>query len=478
MQITNSTIKEAVERLAHAVPRALLVGGYVRDMIMQREGKDVDIEVYGLAAPALIEVVEKLFGRADVTGESFGVIKIMLDAEHELDISLPRRESKNGNGHKAFLVESDPLMTIEEALKRRDFTVNAIAWDPLTDEIIDPYQGQADIASRTLRVVNEKTFQEDPLRVFRGIQFAARLEFGIEEKTFLLMREMVDRGDLDHLSKERVTDEWKKLLLRAEKPSIGFAFMQTLGIIERYYPELDALHNVPQEPEWHPEGDVWIHTMMAVDEAVHVLRTSYHIFSFSFPPLIIMLGALCHDLGKPAATKKIEGRWRAFNHEELGVEPSKSFLRRFTFGHEVERMIIPIVREHLKPSALYRQFHRGEMTEQQYVNAVRRLLKRINGVPLELFLSVTEADVQGRGITKETGNYPEGRLLRDTVRRYNLEEVAQELLLTGQELIDEFGFSEGEKLGRMIARIEEARDEGEISTKDEARDLVRSYGKQ
>jgi tRNA nucleotidyltransferase (CCA-adding enzyme) len=462
MEIKDPIIKSAVEKLARAVPRALLVGGYVRDLLLDRNPKDADVEVYGVDGEQLLEITEKLFNTVDIIGESFGVIKVFLEEGRELDISLPRRESKNGKGHKGFLIESDGSMSIEDAFKRRDFTVNAIGFDLKTGDAVDPYDGRKDIEERVLRVVDEKTFQDDPLRVFRGVQFAARLGFAIEPKTLGLMKEMVARGDLDELSKDRITDEWKKLLLKADRPSIGFHLMNDLGIIERYYPEVKALQGTKQEAEWHPEGDVWTHTLMVIDEAARLDRRN----------LVTMLGALCHDFGKPLTTKMVDGRIRSHGHEEAGMVPAKAFCRRFTFGSDLEHSVLAITRDHLKPSIHYRQFHKGELSEAQYANVIRRLLKRLRGVVLDDYLTVTEADVRGRGKEPYRGEYTEGKFFRSIVHRYNLEEVANQLLLTGQELIDSFGLKEGKELGEIIDAIEQARDDGRIETKEQAREFV------
>ena len=276
----------AVTRLAEAVadqpadprftptePRALLVGGSVRDLMWGEPPKDVDVEVFGLAPDKLEALVRQLFSRVDVVGASFGILKVFLDEGHELDVGLPRKESKTGKGHRGFVIESDPALTLREAARRRDFTINAIALDPLTGALHDPFDGATDLERKVLRVVDEKTFSEDPLRVYRGVQLAARLQFSIDGRTLSLMKTMVHHGALDELTKERVTDEWKKLLVKAEKPSIGLKLMLELGMIERYYPELAALMNTPQEPEWHPEGDVWIHTNMVIDQAAKLLAS-------------------------------------------------------------------------------------------------------------------------------------------------------------------------------------------------------------
>ncbi|HMH43369.1 MAG TPA: hypothetical protein VK557_07800, partial [Pyrinomonadaceae bacterium] len=283
---------DIVLKLAEAVRdaggRAFLVGGCVRDESMGRQPKDWDVEVYGVDPLRLREILDR-FGEVNAVGEAFTVYKI---GAH-LDISLPRRERKSGRGHRAFIVEGDPAMTIEDAASRRDFTINAILKDPLTGEVIDPFRGREDLAARILRAVSAKTFGEDSLRVLRAAQFAARFEFDIDEQTVDLCRSI----DLLDLPAERIWGEMEKLLLRAQRPSIGIDWLRRLGAIDQLFPELKTLIDVPQDPEWHPEGDVFVHTCLAIDRAHELIDDLDHPRQVT-----IMLAALCHDFGKPATT--------------------------------------------------------------------------------------------------------------------------------------------------------------------------------
>ncbi|PYR11968.1 MAG: hypothetical protein DMF99_06105 [Acidobacteria bacterium] len=224
--------------------RALIVGGWVRDRLMGRDSPDIDIEVFQLPSDRLRQVLESL-GRVEAVGESFQVYKV-----GDIDVSLPRRDSKAGRGHKGFIVVGDPDMMIEEAARRRDFTVNAVSWDPLTGDYFDPFDGRGDLARRVLRAVDPATFPDDSLRVLRAIQFAARLEFAVDDDTRALCRAI----PLDDLPAERVWGEIEKLLF-ASRPSIGFALALDLGAVDKLFPELRALVGCAQEPEWHPEGE-------------------------------------------------------------------------------------------------------------------------------------------------------------------------------------------------------------------------------
>ncbi|MDP9266015.1 MAG: tRNA nucleotidyltransferase, partial [Chloroflexota bacterium] len=237
--------------------RALVVGGWVRDRVMGRPSKDLDLEVYGLPADR-VKALLGAFGSVNTVGESFTVYKVA-----GVDVALPRRESKTGRGHRAFEVEGDPHLSFDDAARRRDFTVNAIAWDPLTNDIIDPFKGQEDLAARMLRAVDARTFGDDSLRVLRAAQFAARFEFRLDGATRDLCRQI----QLDDLPAERIWGEIEKLLLLAARPSIGFELALDLLVIDRLFPEIKALVGCPQEPDWHPEGDVWVHTLMVIDQA-------------------------------------------------------------------------------------------------------------------------------------------------------------------------------------------------------------------
>ena len=334
------------------------------------------MEVFGIPAQDLPAILEP-FGNVEPIGKSFPVYKIA-----NIDVGLPRRESKSAPGHKGFVVEGDPSMTIEEAARRRDFTVNAISWDPLTDEYFDPSNGRADLEKKLLSVVDPVTFGDDSLRVLRAIQFAARFEMTLDEQTKALCRAI----RLDDLPPERIWGEMEKLLLRAQRPSIGFALALELGVVDQLFPELKALVGCEQEHEWHPEGDVWVHTLQVIDQARQRIDDLDRADQF-----IVMLGAVTHDFGKPATTAFLDGRIRSINHEEEGVAPASAFLDRLNIhsidGKDVRGQVLGLVAHHLKPGMLYKV--REELTD----GAFRRLSQKAN---LELLARVAKSDCLGR----------------------------------------------------------------------------------
>lgn len=473
---TPPSLLDAILKLTQAVrsrlPHAgcLLVGGFVRDLLLGLSPTDADIEVYGVDVETLERLVQELFpGRVHLVGRAFGVFKIRLDDEYELDVALPRHESKTGHGHKDFAVQGDPLLDPAEAARRRDFTINAIMMDPLTGELVDPWHGQQDLEKRILRVVDVHHFGEDPLRVYRAVQFAARFELTLEAETLATLKAMVAAGELDYLPAERVTEEWRKLLLKAEKPSIGLKLMRELGIIKKYYPELQALIGVEQDAEWHPEGDVWVHTCMCVDAAAKLLH-------YSTTPLLhsiqVMLGALCHDLGKPSTTalapKNGVMHIRSLGHEQAGIEPTKTFLRRFTFGEDVERAAVVAANDHLKPGMLWMQQQKGQLTPEQYRNAVRKTIRRIQPVSARVLVAVAEADFRGRTLPESSAPvYEPGAMFMRVVEELEAAGEPLKPLLRGEDLLV-LGVSPGPTMGRIIRAVEEARDRGEVKTKEEA----------
>jgi tRNA nucleotidyltransferase (CCA-adding enzyme) len=382
VKLDASLVSDAVRVARHVAARggrALAVGGFVRDQLLGHPSKDLDLEVFGIPQHDLPGILAEL-GRVEPVGQAFPVFKL-----GAIDVALPRRESKTGRGHKGFAVEGDPSMSLEDAARRRDFTINAIAWDPLTGEYLDPCGGRADLDHRILRVVDPLRFGDDSLRVLRALQFAARFEATLEPASARLCRTIA----LDDLPAERIWGEMEKLLLVAERPSLGFALARDLGVIEQLFPEMVPLYACPQDPEWHPEGDVWTHTLMVMDEA---RRRNGDLGRA--PLAILMLGAVCHDLGKPATTAVIDGRIRSPGHEAAGVAPATALLDRLNIHTlddvDVRRQVLGLVAEHLRPSA----FFKAQDTVRD--GAFRRLAARVD---MELLTRFATADCHGRGGT-------------------------------------------------------------------------------
>jgi len=444
MTAAGGTPTEFARAIAEAVRdrggRALLVGGCVRDDILGRAPKDLDLEVFGIPASDLQGLLQQ-FGRVDLVGESFAVYKV-----GGLDVALPRRESKSGRGHKGFVIEGDPDLSYADAARRRDFTINAISRDPLTGELIDPFGGRADLDARRLRVVDPRFFGDDSLRVLRALQFAARFELSVDADT----RDILRAIPLDDLPAERVWGEIEKLLLQAARPSIGFALARDLDIVQRCWPELAALIDCPQEYEWHPEGDVWIHTLMVIDEARKRIEGLDR-----GPAAAMMLGAVCHDLGKPAATAVIDGRIRSPGHEEGGVAPATALLDRWNVqsldGYDVRRAVLGLVAHHLKPSA----FKKAPTPVSD--GAFRRLAQKVD---LELLARFAKADCHGRA-----GNFDCSAMdwFLDRARALGVEHHPPAPLLLGRHLI-ELGVAPGPRMGEILRQVYEKQLDGEIQT--------------
>ncbi len=474
-------LADAIRRTADAVakhpadarhpallPQACLVGGYVRDLLLGLPSLDADMEVYNLPAEALQALLEGLFpGNVHLVGKSFGIYKIRVSEGHDLDVALPRRERKSGTGHKGFDVEPDPFLDPVEAARRRDFTVNAIAFDPLSGELIDPYGGMKDLEARILRVVDAKTFVEDPLRAFRAVQLAARFALTVDVGTLDVLQDLTAGGETDSLSHERIGQEMKKLLLLAEKPSLGLTLAKDIGLIGRHFPHLNALIGTPQDPEWHPEGDVWVHTLMVVDEAAHIIRQTDRGLTDE-EKFQTMFGALCHDLGKPATTQTVEGRIRSRGHEEAGSPQAQSLALRLTFPYLISQAASAIASEHLKPSALYADLQKGTLDAAGYANAVRRLLRRLLPLGWKPFIAACEADWRGRGIPeRHTAAYDIGKTFVEAIERDALAHEAATPLLQGRDLL-ELGLEPGPRVGEIIRAIEDKRDAGEVRSKEDA----------
>jgi tRNA nucleotidyltransferase (CCA-adding enzyme) len=449
-------VRRLLESLRAAGGRPYLVGGVVRDALLGRPHKDVDVEVYGLAAPRLREVLAA-HGPVNAVGEAFTVYKLsgLEGVEGALDVSLPRRDSKVGPGHRGISVAGDPELGLEEAARRRDFTINALLYDPFERRVVDPCGGQTDLRQRVLRAVDPATFGEDPLRALRAVQFAARFGLRVDPATARLCASM----PLAELPAERIFGEIEKLLLKAPRPSIGLALLKEWGLLPVVAPELVPLADTPQEPEWHPEGDVWTHTLLAIDEAARLVD------GLDAPrALAVLLGTLCHDLGKPATTAVIDGRIRSMDHEQAGVAPTLSLLDRWNVhtrdGYDVRAQVVGLVANHLKPGQLY------DDRERVSDGAIRRLARRCEP---ELLYRVARADCLGR-----TGHFPPVAMewFLERVRQLDVARRAPEPILMGRHLLA-LGVPAGPEVGRILRAVYERQLDGAVSTLDEALDEAR-----
>ena len=463
----NRAVLMICEAVRAAGGRAMLVGGWVRDYLLGIESKDFDIEVYGVEPARLRALLEEI-APVNAVGGQFAVYKLAfytpstidyqnIDLKNsdpknrfEIDVSLPRRESKSGRGHRGFTIEGDPHMPFEEAARRRDFTVNAILYDPLTNEIIDPFGGAQDLEKRLLRAVAAETFVEDSLRVLRAVQLAARFEMAVETRTAELCRS-IELADLPH---ERIWGEMEKLLTMRARPSIGLQVALELGVLDKLFPEIRALVGCPQEYERHPEGDVFIHTKLAIDEAARLVD--------DLPKekrIAVMLAVLCHDLGKPVATEIIDGRIRSAGHDEAGLEPSQRVMNTLGLytlsGYDVRSQVLGLVREHLRPEQFYDE--RESITD----GAFRRLARKVE---LDLLYRVAKANALARGPAASSVKQD---WFIEKAQALGVEHSAPEPILKGRHLI-EAGFGPGPRMGEILRLVYDLQLDGQITDLDQA----------
>ena len=449
-------MRRLLETLRDAGGRPYLVGGAVRDTLLGLPHEDLDVEVFGLPLPNLKEALARV-GRVDVVGEAFTVFKVsgLEGAEGAVDVSLPRRDSKAGPGHRGIAVTGDPDLSLEEAARRRDFTINAVMFDPFASVFIDPFGGQRDLQRRVLRAVDLGTLGEDPLRALRAVQLAARFELTVDAETARRCASM----PLAELPSERVFGEIQKLLLQARRPSLGLSLLREWGMLPAVAAELIPLIGTPQDPEWHPEGDVWIHTLLAVDQAVPLLEGLDTARAHA-----VMLGVLCHDLGKPETTQLLEGRLRSYGHEEAGLPPTNALLDRWNVhrlhGYDVRAQVLGLVGNHLKPGQFY------DDRERVSDGAIRRLARKCEPA---LLYRVARADCLGR-----TGDFPPVAMewFLERVRQLEVAERPPDPLLQGRHVL-ELGVLPGPEVGRIVRAVYERQLDGAVRTLDEAREEAR-----
>jgi len=350
--------------------KALLVGGAVRDLLLGLPLNDLDIEIYGLVVEEL-EAILRQFGPVRLVGKVYGVL--CLDGL-AVDWSLPRSDAA---GRKP-LVTVDPQMAFDQAFRRRDLTINAMGIDLNTYELIDPFNGQNDLEHKILRAPDATTFAEDPLRFYRVVQFIGRFEMIPDG----VLQDICKSISLEGVSRERIALEFEKLLLLSQRPSLGFRWLLSVGRLHEILPELAATLGVQQNPAWHPEGDVFEHTMQTIDAAA---RFTY---KDDDEKLLLLLTMLCHDLGKPSTTKLVDDIWRSRGHEEAGIEPARSFLKRITLKKDVIDQVLVLVRHHRAPGVFVKEGAKPA--------AYKRLARALAPLSIELLARLTLADKQGR----------------------------------------------------------------------------------
>ena len=332
---------EMARRIAYLVDEhggtAYFVGGYVRDKIRQEDNKDIDIEVHGIYPRQLESILDALGERLSI-GESFGIYNLK---GYTLDIAMPRKEDNRGSGHRDFDICVDPFIGTYKAALRRDFTINALLEEILTGKVIDHFGGLEDLDNGIIRHINDATFAEDPLRVLRAAQFAARFNCTIADETL----ELCGRMDLSSLSKERVMGEVEKALLKSEKPSVFFESLRQMNQLSAWFPELEDTIGVKQNPRHHAEGDVWTHTMMVVDAAVKYRDEVSN-------PLGFMLSAVTHDFGKAICTEMVNGQIHAYNHETAGLPLVELFMRRLTAEKALIEYVMNMSELHMRPNVM------------------------------------------------------------------------------------------------------------------------------
>lgn len=413
--------RRIAEAVAHEGGRCYYVGGYVRDRLLGLDNTDIDIEVHGIPVQALEQILDRL-GERLTMGASFGIMGLR---HCELDIAMPRSETASGRGHKDFAVFVDPFLGTEKAARRRDFTMNALMEDVLTGEVLDFFGGQADLRRGVIRHVNDTSFVEDPLRALRACQFAARFGFAVAAETVTLSASM----DLSALPGERIMGELEKALLKADRPSIFFEELRQMRQLADWFPELEALIGLPQNPAFHPEGDVWVHTMQVLDAAAELRAESRH-------PLWFMLAALCHDMGKVVTTEEIGGVFHAYQHEKAGLPLVRAFLGRMTRETKLLQYVLNMTELHMKPNML--------VAHSSHIKSYMRMYD--DSLCPEDLLLLAKADYLGRvGTSSDRAAMCEAYVHTESDLREMLvlyEERMSLPCLTGRDLVDA-GFEPG-----------------------------------
>ncbi len=459
------TLPPELDRIVRALDaagyRALVAGGAVRDHLLGLEPKDFDIEVYGVTFEALAQLLAA-HGRIDLVGQSFGVVKLTVTGGEVYDFSLPRRDSKIGRAHRDFLATFDPEITPEEAASRRDFTINAMAFDPVTNELLDFFGGREDLRNRVLRATSD-AFREDPLRVLRGMQFACRFDLTVDPATADQCRAIAH--EYSTIAQERVAEEFMKWAVKSLRPGHIADYLAATGWMI-HFPEIANIIEVPQDPEWHPEGKVGIHTMLVLDAAAAIAdRDSLD----GDERAVLLFSALTHDFAKAGTTALRERngvlRWTAHGHEAAGGPLARAFLERIGIKPSIVEQVVPLVENHLAHSSL-----RNDVTPR----TVRRLALRLAPANITQLIRLIEADHSGRPPLPP--GLPESAMrIRDMAAAQAVETKPQSALILGRHVLPFFDNRPGPHIGEITRAAYEAQTDGVFSTEGEAQEWLRTF---
>ena len=424
-----------------------LVGGVVRDLFLGRahETLDFDYIVSGIDEDDLLALLGEI-GRADLVGKSFGVIKFRTPEDLTVDIALPRTEVSTGPGHRDFKVVSDPDLPVASDLERRDFTINSMALSLRDFKLVDPLGGAKDLEKRILRVNRDTSFVEDPLRILRGVQFMGRFDLEVERGTKALMER--DRDLLETVSMERVKAELNKMMLLADRPSVGYIFMHETGILPLVIPELEVTWGIEQN-EFHPD-DVFHHSIKSCD--------------FAEKELLIRWCALLHDLGKPKMKMEHEGRTVFYGHEEESARLAGEILTRLVFPVSFVNSAKHLIANHM-----------FMITEEWSDSAVRRFIARVGPDNLDDLFEIRKADGGSRG---DRGIGEEVEYSRNRVDNVMREETAfkrNDLAVTGADVMEIAGIETGPEVGVILDGLLEAvLDHPEYNSREKLVELIKS----
>lgn len=428
----NENIK-LVEKIAKDIKekngRIFYVGGYVRDKILNIESKDIDTEIFGIYPDTLKQILSK-YGIVDEFGLSFGIYKIK---GYDIDFAMPRKEIKTGSLHTDFEINIDPNISYHMAAKRRDFTINSIMQDVLTNEIIDNFNGVQDIKNGIIRHIADSTFIEDSLRALRACQFAARFNFKIADDTIDICKNL----DYSNIPKQRVYIELEKALLKSNKPSIFFYNLQKMNILGRFFLPLDQTVGIKQNPIYHPEGDVFTHTMLVLDNvSLYKEKSNY--------PIALMLAAICHDLGKITTTEFNNGKIISYGHESK-LELIDKLLKNITDNKDLISSVKLLVKNHMRPNVL--------VSTNVSDKAIRKLIvdshgKKVNIYDLILLAKADRMEKQVGSIELKDDDFAE-KWWYDKIEKVNRKEAKIEPIVNGIDLIN-LGLKQGKDIGNAL----------------------------